>query len=105
MLVIACIVRVMRAAFFMTNLKEEAHRRVENYFQVLEDLEVEQVFELDVVPGLSYAVLCLLPQLVRDVVICKALAVVHDCLEEILDAKSEADGLHLELALRFRVTG
>ena len=44
-----------------------------------------------------------MPQLIGNIIICKALTVVHDCLEEILDAKPQPDRLEIKLALRFRV--
>ena len=68
--------------------------------QVLENLVVEQVLELRVVALLSDAILGLLPELVRDVIVCETLTVEHDHLEEVLDTKLQAGGLELEVALR-----
>lgn len=71
----------MRPPFVLPNLKEVAHGRVQNHLQVLEDLEVDQVFKLDVVALGRDAIFSLLPELVRDVVVGETLTVEHQDLE------------------------
>ena len=77
---------------------------MQDHFQVLEDLEVEQVFQLQVVTLLVDAVLGLLPELIWDVIISEARAVEHQDLEEVFYAKSELVSLDLEIALLLWIT-
>ena len=76
---------------------------MQNHLQVLEDLEVDQVFKLDVVALGRDAIFSLLPELVRDVVVGETLTVEHQDLEQVLDTESKTASLHVELALRFGV--
>ena len=76
---------------------------MQNDFQILKDLVIQQVFKLTIVALLSDAIFCFLPELVGDIVICEALTVEHYHLKEIFHSKSQVACFDLKVALSFRV--
>ena len=90
-------------ASLTANLKEVAHCRVHDHFEILEDLVIKEVLELTVVALLSDAILCFLPKLIRNVIISETLAVEHDHLEQVFHPELQVACLNLEIALLFGI--
>ena len=77
---------------------------MQEHLQVLEDLIIEQVLQLDVIPLLSDSVFGLLPEFPWDVVVGEALAVEHKHVEEILNNELKLACFDIKSTLLFGIT-
>ena len=79
---------MLDVGFISPNFEEIPHRRVHHNFQVFKNFLINELFKLSFVAGLVHAVLCLLPEVPRNIIFVETLTVEHQHLEEVFDAET-----------------